>query len=276
MKYVGIKRKDYKEIFLIRIMKNRRIRGQATLFVIVALVIVALIVLGVIFYPRITNVFEGELSPSSYLKDCIGPEIENGKVLLSKQGGYDNPEGYVLYGGEKIKYLCYTDDFYETCVVQQPMIKNHFEIELNRMIKGRAENCANNLIKEYESRGYDVSSSDIDSSVSISPGNIKVIVNAPMSITKDTTQTFKKFEVEMKSEMYDLLFTASSIIDFESGLGDSAPELYLQYYPNLKIEKTKLSDGTTVYKLSNVITGESFVFASRSLAWPAGYGVEEI
>jgi hypothetical protein len=48
----------------------------------------------------------------------------------------------------------------------------------------------------------------------------------------------------------------------------------MQYYPDLKIEKTKLSDGTTIYILSNVVSKDRFTFASRSLAWPPGYGLE--
>ena len=75
--------------------------------------------------------------------------------------------------------------------------------------------------------------------------------------------------------MYELLFTAANIIDFESSLGDSATELYLQYYPDIKIYKNNLGDGSTIYKIENVISGESFTFASRSLAWPAGYGFDE-
>ena len=76
--------------------------------------------------------------------------------------------------------------------------------------------------------------------------------------------------------MYDLIMTSVSIIDYESTYGDSETTLYMQYYPDLKIEKTKLSDGTTIYVLTNVISKESFTFASRSLAWPPGYGIEEV
>ena len=96
-----------------------------------------------------------------------------------------------------------------------------------------------------------------------------------MTVKKETTQKFQNFDIEFKSEMYDLLFIAQSIVEYEADLGGSATELYLQYYPDLKIKKTKLSDGTTIYKLNNVITKEEFNFASRSLAWPAGYGLEE-
>ena len=114
----------------------------------------------------------------------------------------------------------------------------------------------------------------INSEVSIIPGKILVVFNSPLTVNKETTQRFDKFNVEIDSEMYDLLFISSSVIDYESSLGDSASELYLQYYPNLRIEKIKLDEGTKIYKVGNVVTKEEFKFASRSLSWPAGYGLE--
>jgi hypothetical protein len=88
---------------------------------------------------------------------------------------------------------------------------------------------------------------------------------------KEETQTFKDFEIDVQSEMYDLLFISHSIVDYEATYGDSETTLYLQYYPDLRIDKTKLSDGSKIYRVSNVVTGEYFVFASRSLSWPPGY-----
>lgn len=250
-------------------------KGQVAIFVIVAIVIVALILLFFLFRPEIERLFEGELTPLSYLTKCIEPDVKSSIELLSKQGGYKEPEGYITYQGEKIKYLCYTNNYYETCVVQQPMIKQQFENELNSMLKTKANQCTRNLIEEYKSRGYNVEAGKIDSDVSIISGKIIVTFNLPLTLTKEETKrTFQKFNVEMNTDIYDLLFIASSIIEYEASLGDSASELYMQYYPDLRIEKIKLSDGAKIYKLSN-IKGDKFIFASRSLAWPAGYGLEE-
>tara|TARA_Y100000034_G_scaffold75151_1_gene90249 strand:+ start:1083 stop:1844 length:762 start_codon:yes stop_codon:yes gene_type:complete len=248
-------------------------RGQVAIFVIVAIVIVGLIVLGVMFYPEIQGVLGVELNPQSYLKGCVEPIVVEGVALLSKQGGYQNPEGFIVHDGEKVKYLCYTNADYETCVVQEPAVKDRFESELKAIVEPRAVECGRNLKAEYESRGYGVSAGNVDAEVSIVPDKIGIKFVAPMTITKDTSETFREFDVEIDSEMYELLYTAQSIVDFESEYGDSETTLYLQYYPELKIEKNKLGDGTTIYKLSNVITEEEFTFASRSLAWPPGYGV---
>ena len=251
-------------------------RGQLTISVIIAIVLIAGVILLFFFRSRLTGIFGGEFSPQGYLAQCIEPEIKRGVQILAAQGSYQEPEGFILYQGNKIQYLCYTKDYYKTCVVQQPMIKQNFERELNSLIKNRADQCARDLISEYEKRGYSVSSGEIKPEVSIIPNKILVRFNIPLSVTKETTQKFQGFDVEIDSQMYDLLFIASSIVDYETKLGDSATELYMQYYPNLKIEKVKLSEGTKIYKLTDVVSSEEFSFASRSLAWPAGYGLEGV
>jgi hypothetical protein len=272
MKIKG-KEKCYKEDLSISGMVNERKRGQVAVFIIVALVIVT-VILVLFLYPDIKTVVTGtEFSPNSFLKGCVEPEIKSVVNTLSENGGYMNPEGTILYQGIEVKYLCYVNENYKPCVVQQPMIKTHFEQELAQQVKGNAEVCFDNLEREYEDRGYSVLTSKITPLVSIVPGKIRVDFNAPMTITKgDETRNFGKFEVESKSEIYDLLFIAQSIIDFEATYGDSETLSYIQYYPDLSIEKIKLGDGTTIYKLSNVLTKEEFTFASRSIVWPAGFG----
>ena len=268
--------KNYKEIFLEKDMRFSK-RGQLAIFIIIALVIVVLIALFFLFRKQLPAVFGGAFSPNEYLENCIEPEIKPAVEILAQQGSYQDPEGYTLLDGKKVKYLCYTDDYYKTCSVQQPMTKQNFEKELNLMLKAKANQCMRNLIKEYEDRSYEVSSGGINSEVSVVPGMILITYNAPLSIKKgESTDTFRSFDVEMDSEMYDLLFIAQSIVEYEASLGGSATELYLQYYPDLKINKVKRTDGTTIYKLTDVTTEEEFLFASRSLAWPAGYGLEEI
>ena len=107
------------------------------------------------------------------------------------------------------------------------------------------------------------------------PGKIRIDVSADMSVIKnEVSQRFEGFNVEIDSEMYNLLMLAMSIIDYESTYGDSETSLYMLYYPNLDIQKIKLGDGSTIYILRDVTTGDEFTFASRAQAWPGGYGFE--
>ncbi len=253
-------------------MNNKK--GQLAIFVIIALVIVAIII-AVLLYPKLPIVGKGDVNPGSFLKSCIEPEMKKNLEILGKQGGYAKPEGILTYKGEEIKYLCYTSEYYKTCVIQQPLLKEHVEKELQSLIKSRADECIQELKEEYEKRGYEVTSSGrAESKVEISPAEIEIHFQNPMTISKESTRRFQGFDIEIESKMYELLMIAVSVLDYESTYGDSETTLYVSYYPNLKIEKIKLSDGSKVYILGDAVTQESFRFASRSLSWPPGYGLE--
>jgi hypothetical protein len=249
-------------------------RGQVAIFVIIALVIVGAII--VLFaYPKLSSVIAPkELSPEQYLRDCIQPDVKGAIELLARQGGEQNPVGYINYLDTKVKYLCYISGYYKPCLIMQPMLITNFENELSKILTPKADACARSLVSEYERRGYSVSAPGLTSNISLSPGKVKIIFNAPMTITSaGTTRTFDKFDSSINSEIYNLLSIATSIIDYESTYGDSETTAYLRYYPDLSIDKIKLEDGVKIYKLTNVVTNEMFQFATRSLVWPPGYGL---
>jgi len=265
--------KNYKEIPAKSIMEKR---GQVAIFIIVAIIIVVGGVLAYFFVPQVRTVISGELSPNAFVKDSLSDKVLVTMELLSSQGGYLDPEGYLTYQGNNVKYLCYNAQFMKLCAVQQPMIKAHYEQELETALNTKAKETISLLISEYESRGYTVTGvSDPTVDVEITLGKIIIKVDAPMTVTKESTESLREFTFEIPSKIYTLLMTATSIIDFESTYGDSETSLYIRNYPDLTMDKIKLGDGSTVYTVGDVITGEKFTFASRSLAWPAGYGVEK-
>ncbi len=249
-------------------------RGQIAIFLIVALVIVGL-VLVVWLYPGIRTLFVPKIfTPGAYLQECVEPMVKSSIISLGKQSGYSNPEGIINYKGDKIKYLCYTNEYFVTCIVQQPMIKSQFESELSRAMTPVADKCMQNLKAEYEKRGYTASLGKVSSATSIEPGRIRINFNAPMTVNKEGTATFDKFDVDVRSEMYNLLITANSIVAYEAAYGDSETTEFMTYYPDLKIEKIRLEDGVKIYKLNNAVTNETFQFATRSLVFPPGYGLD--
>lgn len=248
-------------------------KGQIAIFVIIGIVLIG--VVAIFFVLPQTGIIEqfgrGTFSPRTYLKDCVASDVDSAMETLKKQGGSLNPESYFLYEDKKIEYLCYTSEEYKPCVVQQPLLVNHVEKEIKNFIEPKAQTCFDDLKGEYEKRGYSVSASDDGINVKLVPGRMNVEFLTQMTLTREGTQAFDKFSVSFPTELYDLLMISTSIVQFESTLGDSEPLLYSQYYPDLKIEKIK-RERDKVYKVSNVVSGEEFVFGVRSLVWPAGYG----
>lgn len=245
-------------------------RGQLAIFIVLAIVIVAVLLI-VFLYPKFSSTGQKAFTPNSFLQGCLEPQLRPVIAQIAAHAGYISPNGTIEYNGQKVKYLCYTSEYYKTCVNQQPMIKENFENNLAQFVTNAAKQCMLDLKAEYERQQYAVTLGDVSAKASMVPGDIRVDIQAPMTVTKGDTQSFNSFEINMKSNMYDLVMIASSIIEFESTFGNSETTLYMQYYPNLKMFKNQLSDGTRIYTLNDVVTNESFIFASRSLAWPPGY-----
>ncbi len=262
-----INKNNVEELMVNRVLINRK--GQLTIFVILALVLVG-VVIAIFAFPEV-NVFSDSVNPGAYLKSCIEPEVNTIKNILSEQGGYANPSHYTFYQDMKLQYLCYTSDSYSPCTVQQPLLVKHIEQEMKNYIEPRAKQCLQDLKNQYERKGYGITSGPSEIKVSVIPEKILVDFNAPLTITKQDTQTFQKFAVGVDSNWYDLLLTAVSIIQYESTLGDSETSLYISYYPNLNMAKTRRDDGSNIYQLSDVTTGDTFSFATKSLVWPQGF-----
>ncbi len=258
-------RKRYKEIDASIVMEKR---GQVAFFVILAVVIVGVFALLVV-YPRI-SVSTNEANPSQFLRDCLEPSIDEVLPEIMMHGGYRQPAPYVLFEGERVQYLCYTAEDYQPCIVQQPLLVNHVEGEIKRSIEPRARECMQNVVEIYEGQGYQVSAAAVTVNVSLEPQKMEIFFATPLTLTREGAQTFRSVSFTKSSEAYDLLMIATSIVDFSSTLGDSETLNYIQFYPDLKIEKLK-KEGDTIYTLTNVVTNEQFRFATRSLVWPAGY-----
>lgn len=261
-------RNHYKESDRLRRM-NRR--GQIAIFIIIAVVIVG-IFLWLMIRPRLpTSLGGAEINPSSFLRDCLRADLPPILEQISMQGGSYAPTHFMTHEGVQIQYLCYTDEDYKPCIVQQPLLVGHVADEIERQIEPKARACMDALVARYEQQGYTVESAPRSINVSIVPGSVDVMYTAPLRVAKESSQTFRQFSVKESTELYDLLMTATSIVEFESALGDSETTYYMQFYPDLKIEKLK-KDADTVYTLTNVVTEDSFTFATRSLVWPQGYG----
>ena len=256
-------------------MRRKEKRGQVTIFIIVAIVVVGLAVLFYSFYPQIRSSFISEVqTPKSFIQNCLEEDIENIVENLSLQGGDINPESYYLYNGYKIKYLCYTGEYYTTCMVQEPFLKDYIEEQIKNEISARASECFDDLRTAYQGRGYSVTLTQGNMEVELLPKRIVAIFNNTLTLRKDTTETIGSFDVAINNNLYELIGIADSIINFESSLGNVDVTAYMDWYPDLKAEKITQSEGTKIFILTDRNNNKKFQFATRSLAWPPGYSNE--
>jgi hypothetical protein len=248
-------------------------KAQVTIFIIVALVIVVLGVLIYVFYPQIKSTFGGSFkNPQAFMQECLTDDVKNSVDILSLQGGSLNPEHYILYDNSKIEYLCYTNEDYKTCIVQQPMLDAHIEKELKEGLTQNIDACFESMKTSYEKQGYTVVLQKKDFSFDIQLKQIVLETNSSLRLTKDSTQNYDSFRIGFNNNLYELISIANNIIEWETKVGDAETTLYMDAYHDLKVEKKKQTDGTKVYILTNRDSGNKFQFASRSVAWPPGFG----
>jgi len=246
-------------------------KAQVTIFIIIAIMIVVLVVLVYIFYPKLKSSlgFE-EKNPSEFMKDCIEDKLMEATEKLSLQGGSIDPEHYIIYNNEKIEYLCYTGEYYKKCIMQQPMLKKHIEKEIKNEIRGEVKTCFEQMEKGYEKQGYDVNLNPGDFEIELLPKRIAVNFNNSLNLKKADSKNYDSISVGLNNNLYELISIANSILNMEAHYGDSETTIYMNYYHDLKVEKNKQSEGSTIYILTDRNNQNKFQFASRSVAWPPG------
>jgi len=152
-------------------------RGQVTIFIIIAIFIVALGTLAYFFYPQIKSTLRAEeKTPQGFIRFCIEDKIKDTVNILSLQGGNVEPEFYFTYNNVSIEYLCYTNENYKTCVVQQPLLKTHIEKEIKENIEDEVNYCFTSLKENYQKRGYDVQLEEGETKVELLPQRLQHLI----------------------------------------------------------------------------------------------------
>ena len=254
-----------------RLFLNLR-RGQVTIFVVLAVIIVAVAVLVYLLYPSVKSSLQGAQNPNTFIQTCMEDQLKSAIGLVSLQGGSIAPGFYYNYEGNKVEYLCYTNEYYIPCIVQQPALIPNIEKEIKADIQATANSCFDEMKKSYEGKGYSVSLGNGNTTVELLPQTILTTFNRALTLTKGSSQTYQRFSISLNNNLYELASIANSIISWEATYGDAETTAYMNYYHNLEVEKKKQSDGTTVYILTDLGSGNKFQFASRSMAWAPGYG----
>lgn len=260
---------------------NKRVnrKGQVTIFIILGLIVVGAAALVYFLYPQIQSTFFGTTDPSGFIQTCMEDKIKETVTKISLQGGSVNPgHSFSYYNNElgglyNVEYLCYTNKDFQPCVMQQPVLHGHMMNEIKIEIEPTATECFKQLKESYDRRGYSTNLPEGgETIVDILPDRVVVIFNKEFTITKGESQRYEQFRVLVNNNLYELSAIANSILNWEIKYGDADTGAYMFYYHNLLVEKKEQSDGTKIYILTDLNTNDVFQFATRSFAWPPGYG----
>ena len=246
-------------------------KGQVTIFIILAILLVGIVVLVYQFYPQIKQSVTGEeSSPQKFIQDCLEDKLKEVKDQVAIQGGELEPELYYPYHDNKVHYLCFTKKNYALCTMQTTALKKTIQDSIKQGISEKAEQCFSDLKDAYESKGYDVSLDKRDFNVEIAVDRVIADFDYTFTATKGSTEIYKDFEVGVRSRLFLLMSIAEDILNKEATLGMTDTGLYMMY-KDLRIQHNGQLDGTTIYTLTDKLNNEVFQFASRSMTSYPGY-----
>ncbi|MCR4284546.1 MAG: hypothetical protein NUV97_00695 [archaeon] len=239
-------------------------RGQVTIFIIVAVVLVAGI-LGVVFLGGEKEVkTPQEVSPGQFIKSCVTEAIEEKVDIILGYGGKLDPQKTILYEGDKYNYLCYQADYYLPCYNLQPMIESSVEAEIKASTEEQVRNCFNMLKEDYEDRGFTVEGNETEYFIDLLPGSINIQLRKNVEISKEgTSQRFENFDIKILSSLYNLIGVTRDIVNAESEYCYFEYGGYMMLYPELDIKQVNYK-GSRLYSVENRKTKEKFKFAVRS------------
>lgn len=247
------------------ILRGEAKRGQVTIFIILAIIIVA----GILVYSfAIKPSFDGKNTPSLGFEKCVSKALENKVEELAITGGYQGQYLSFKYLDEKIPYFCYTEENLELCSVQTPSPKTFFENSLKELVLPEIKNCYDTSILSLKLQGYEVEKGEIKTELNINSGSIDVLIKAPTNIEG---ASFEKFSYSYPSNIYDVLILATEILNTEISVGEVDVLDYVYTYPDLRVQRLVQDDGSAIYILEDKDSEIKYQFAVRNLYFPPGY-----
>ena len=261
-------------------MDNKK--GQITIFVIIAIVIIAVVALYFVFRSDIPTSIPGFTArtrdnPNALLKTCLEDKIEKGVELIGTHGGYiENPFNRTFKFIEEsqsydLSFLCYTREYYVPCVNQQPGLLNHLENELSAYVSDDVKDCFDELASDLEGKGYDVSADYKGFEINLIKGKIELFIDGKISLSsEDESSVEENLFVSFNNKIYDLGVVAQQVVFQEAKYCSFNYVGYMILYPQFDIDYFKTSDDVGIYTIKDRKTEDWFRFAVRSCVIPQG------
>jgi len=251
-------------------MANNK-RGQVTIFIIVAILIVVVGALIYVLSPGLRSTLGPDSkNPYDFIKTCLEEDLEEIVEIISLQGGSMNPEHFFLYNDVNIEYLCYTPENYHACVLQKIAVEEDIEEEIKNQISPIVTFCFDEMDQSYSDQGYSISIRPGEITVNLLPKKIVTSLDYEVTLSKEDSNRYNEFEIILDNNLYELIKIGKYIVEWEISFGGIDPLEIMGKYNFLDIDKFEMGDGTVVYSLKDKKTGGIFQLATRSYVFPPG------
>jgi len=209
-------------------------KGQVTIFIIIAIVLVSAVVGFFIF----KDILFRETIPSSFepvytsFLSCLEENTFSGISILESQAGYiylpefEPGSTYMPFSsqldflGNPIPYWYYVSG--NNIQREQVPSKSKMQEQLAQFVDEKIKNCN---LKDYSEQGFSISFGEPEASATITDNGVEVNLNMPLDIAKEEDAVkIKSHNIKLDSNLGKLYTTAKIVYDYEQN------NLFLEKY----------------------------------------------
>ncbi|MFH1311488.1 MAG: hypothetical protein ABIH65_03730 [Nanoarchaeota archaeon] len=237
-------------------------RGQITIFIIIAIVIVA----GALVYLALSGSFSATKIPANLepvyttFLECIKQDTLTGISVLESQAGYielpdfEPGSSYMPFSsqlnflGNPVPYWYYVSG--NNIQKEQVPTKSTMEKQLGEYIENKISNCN---FQAYYEQGFEISLAEPSADININDNNVEIDINANLNILKaDESVVVKNHKTSVDSKLGSLYDSAKEVYDTEQKnlfLEEYAIDTLRLYAP---VDGTELTCSPLIWNANNV------------------------
>jgi hypothetical protein len=253
-------------------------KGQVTIFIIVAVLLVAVIGLVFLIYNNRVSLEAGNTQKESVeaYEDCINNYVAEASELIFDNSGFiELPElNYLIVNSEgyyrqedvgRIPYLCYTDLNYARCIPQAPLLIEHLESEILDYVEPHVDECFDFLEGNLEENNYDVESGvSRNFDVELREGVIRTSVDKSFTQSRaGEEEVFDEFSSRLASPLYGIARVVHEIVNEESRECNSDYVEIMSRNTGIKIDKFVTGENIRIYSVEDMTSKGEWRFAIR-------------
>jgi hypothetical protein len=253
-------------------------RGQLTVFIIVALLLLAaLVLLYALYGDQITGGGDRtDRDPIVDFESCINSHVSEAVSLIFENSGYvelpvlthkiENVKGY--YRQEPIKeipFLCFTPDNYAKCIPQTPLMISNLESQILEHIRPGVESCFNSLESDLTENAYEVRlGTNQKVSVELTERGISTKVIRELTQERSGKQeSFEEFNALFRTPLYGVAKASERVVNEESIWCNSDYVDIMRANTDIEIMKFHTGDSIRIYTVTDLTTNLEWKFAVR-------------
>jgi len=249
-------------------------RGQITIFVIIAIVIVFIIAGFFLLSNKDSNMPSLKENPSGYIKanieKCAKEAIDDAERIVIKNAGFLEQDNAWVFNGTSYQKLCDGSGKDNLCTNNHPILIVETQNEIKDYITPKLNACFETIKSSLRNYKYQADSNVIN--VSIVDREIRVEIKKDLAIEVNGQKiNIEKFKVQVNSPLYQFLSITNRIIneelDCNCGMESCNANLMnlIKYNREFEILKPIYGmNGEEVFTITELNSGKQFAFAIRN------------